>query len=105
LAGIGLAGGLVPSPSALILLLAAVGLGRTAFGVALVVVYGLGMAATLTGAGLLLVDARHRLASLRWPAALTRWVGRSRTALPTVTAAMIVMVGLGLALRAAGGVL
>jgi ABC-type nickel/cobalt efflux system permease component RcnA len=104
IAGIGLAGGLVPSPSALILLLAAVGLGRAAFGVVLVVVYGLGMAATLTGAGLLLVGVRLRLASRRWPAALTRWAGRSSTALPTVTAAMIVMVGLGLALRAAGGV-
>jgi ABC-type nickel/cobalt efflux system permease component RcnA len=104
LAGIGLAGGLVPSPSALILLLAAVGLGRTAFGIVLVMVYGLGMAATLTGAGLLLVGVRHRLASRRWPAALSQWAGRSSTALPMVTAAMIVVVGLGLAFRAAGGV-
>lgn len=39
-----LAGGLVPSPSALVVLLAAIALGRTIFGVALVLVYGLGMA-------------------------------------------------------------
>jgi ABC-type nickel/cobalt efflux system permease component RcnA len=36
LVGMGIAGGLVPSPSALIVLLGAVGLGRTAFGVLLV---------------------------------------------------------------------
>src|SRR5262249_31195723 len=48
LVGMGIAGGLVPSPSALIVLLGAVGLGRTAFGVLLVVAYGAGMAAMLT---------------------------------------------------------
>ncbi len=103
LAGIGLAGGLVPSPSALVVLLAAVGLGQAAFGVALVVVYGLGMAATLTAAGLLLVAAQRRLRTLRWPDRLRRMAGRGTAAVPTVTAAMIVVVGCGLALRAAGG--
>ncbi|MFJ7063773.1 nickel transporter, partial [Streptomyces microflavus] len=48
LIGMGIAGGLVPSPSALVVLLGAVALGRTAFGVLLVIGYGLGMAATLT---------------------------------------------------------
>ena len=42
LVGMGVAGGLVPSPSALVVLLAAVALGRTAFGVLLVLAYGLG---------------------------------------------------------------
>ena len=51
----GLAGGLVPSPSALVVLLGAIALRRITFGVALVVAYGLGLAATLIGAGLLLV--------------------------------------------------
>ncbi|MGI8691942.1 MAG: hypothetical protein ACR2JK_03445, partial [Geodermatophilaceae bacterium] len=51
LIGMGVAGGLVPSPSALIVLLASIGLGRTAFGVALVFAYGLGMAGTLTAVG------------------------------------------------------
>ena len=57
----GIAGGLVPSPSALIVLLASIGLGRTAFGVVLVLAYGVGMAATLTAVGLLLVRLRGRL--------------------------------------------
>jgi len=44
----GIAGGLVPSPSALVVLLGAIALGRTWFGVVLVLGYGVGMAATLT---------------------------------------------------------
>src|SRR6185312_13755885 len=78
LAGIGLAGGLVPSPSALVVLLAAIGLGRTGYGVLLVVAYGIGMATTLTGAGLLLLAVQRRLArtargsSSRWASLLAR---------------------------------
>jgi high-affinity nickel-transport protein len=51
----GVAGGLVPSPSALVVLLGAIGLGHTAFGVLLVAAYGVGMAGGLTAAGLLLI--------------------------------------------------
>src|SRR5215468_4324205 len=58
--GMGVAGGLVPSPSALVILLGAIGLGRTAFGILLVLGYGLGMAATLTAAGFALVLLRRR---------------------------------------------
>ncbi|CAM5238440.1 hypothetical protein GCM10010329_45800 [Streptomyces spiroverticillatus] len=63
LLGIGLAGGLVPSPSALVVLLGAIALGRTYFGVLLVIGYGLGMALTLTAAGMLLAGGGNRLAS------------------------------------------
>lgn len=59
----GIAGGLVPSPSALVVLLGAIALGRTTFGILLVLGYGLGMAATLTAAGILLVRLRDRLDS------------------------------------------
>ena len=44
---LGVAGGLVPSASALIVLLAAVTTGRLAFGLALIVAFGLGMAVVL----------------------------------------------------------
>jgi nickel/cobalt exporter len=57
LVGLGVAGGLVPSPSALLVLLAATALGRTAFGVLLVLGYGVGMAGALSVAGLLLVKS------------------------------------------------
>lgn len=96
LIGMGVAGGLVPSPSALVVLLGAVALGRTAFGIALVLGYGLGMAATLTAAGLLLVrlqknTRRTRLGSLR-PARLLAYT-------PVATALFVLTVGAGLALR------
>ncbi|PCG83902.1 nickel transporter [Streptomyces sp. WZ.A104] len=105
LVGMGIAGGLVPSPSALVVLLGAVALGRTAFGVLLVIGYGLGMAATLTLAGLLLVRLRERIEShdrtrtLRRNPLLRKLV---RTG-PVITALLVVCVGLGLTLRAATG--
>jgi ABC-type nickel/cobalt efflux system permease component RcnA len=94
LIGMGVAGGLVPSPSALVVLLGAVALGRTWFGVLLVLGYGLGMAATLTAVGLVLVRLRDRLA------AAERLRDRF-TALPVITATLVLTVGAGLVLRAA----
>ncbi|MFI0937394.1 nickel transporter [Streptomyces sp. NPDC021020] len=99
LVGIGIAGGLVPSPSALVVLLGSIALGRTAFGILLVVCYGLGMAATLAAAGLVLLRLRDRLPALegsRWHA-LTTWGSRLT---PLGTALLIVAVGIGTALRA-----
>ena len=69
LVALGLAGGLVPSPSAVVVLLGGIALGQAWFGVALVLAYGLGMAATLTGVGLLLAHLRTRMdRRLRLPA-------------------------------------
>ena len=99
LLGMGVAGGLVPSPSALVVLLSAIALGRTIFGVILVIAYGAGMAATLTLAGILLVRVRDRyagrLAAGRGTKALRRW----RRIAPFATASLVIIVGLGLALR------
>jgi nickel/cobalt transporter (NicO) family protein len=96
LLGMGVAGGLVPSPSALVVLLGAVALGRTAFGVLLVLFYGIGMAATLTAAGLLAVRLTER-----WSVRLARQrlMPRLAGATPVVTAGLVVAVGLGLAVR------
>jgi len=52
LAALGVAGGVVPSPSALLVLLGTAAVGRAWWGVALVVAFGVGMAATLAFAGL-----------------------------------------------------
>ncbi|WP_333768989.1 nickel/cobalt transporter [Streptomyces sp. IBSBF 2435] len=99
LVGIGIAGGLVPSPSALVVLLGSIALGRTGFGVLLVVCYGLGMAATLAAAGLVLLKLRDRIPALeggRWHA-LAGWGTRLT---PLGTALLILAVGVGTALRA-----
>ena len=102
LVGLGVAGGLVPSPSALLVLLAAVALGRGAFGVLLVLAYGVGMAATLTTAGLLFVRLRDRLVSSRIGARASQ-LGMLTALLPFVTASLVLVVGLVLTLRALGG--
>ncbi|CAN5427221.1 hypothetical protein BH18ACT1_BH18ACT1_13790 [soil metagenome] len=93
----GFAGGLVPSPSALVVLLGATALGRVWFGLLLVLAYGLGLAAALVAAGLLLLRARPRLES--W-AAGSGPLGALTRALPVVTAAALLVGGLSLAGRA-----
>ena len=100
LVALGLAGGLVPSPSAVVVLLGGIAIGRAWFGVALVLAYGLGMAATLTGIGLLLARLRNRMdRRLQLPGgSLPARLGRL---LPAVTASVIVLVGLGLAIQGA----
>ncbi len=104
LVGMGIAGGLVPSPSALVVLLSAIALGRTVFGVVLVVGYGAGMAGTLTLAGVLLVRVRDR-----YQHRVSATPGRARRAAmqwtryaPYMTAALVLVVGLGLAARSLG---
>ncbi|HJR86587.1 MAG TPA: sulfite exporter TauE/SafE family protein [Acidimicrobiia bacterium] len=70
LAALGLAGGLVPSASAVVLLLGAVAQGEAWWGLALVAGFGLGMSVSLIGAGLLAVGAQRwgwtRMSSGRW---------------------------------------
>ncbi|MEU8592383.1 nickel transporter [Streptomyces globisporus] len=105
LIGMGIAGGLVPSPSALVVLLGAVALGRTAFGVLLVIGYGLGMATTLTLAGLLLVRLRERIEShdRAWNLRHNPLLRKLARTGPVITSLLVVAVGLGLTLRAATG--
>jgi ABC-type nickel/cobalt efflux system permease component RcnA len=102
----------VPSPSALVVLLAAIGLGRTAFGILLVFAYGAGMAATLTGAGLLLLAIQRRVERAAAGGNPTPLIGKLRgfagrlsAATPAATAALVLVVGAGLALRAAATVI
>lgn len=53
LLGLGISGGLLPCPSALVLMLSAISLNRTGYGILLTLVFSLGLAATLTGIGLI----------------------------------------------------
>jgi ABC-type nickel/cobalt efflux system permease component RcnA len=81
----------------LVVVLGAIALGRTWFGVALVTAYGLGMAATLTVTGLLLVKLVDRLE--RRSSTGHRLAARVSGLAPMGTAAMIVLLGAGLAIR------
>lgn len=105
LVGLGIAGGLVPSPSALIVLLGAVALGRTPFGILLVLCYGAGMAATLTAAGLLLIRVRDKLSGTlhRHRTGIVRGLSRAARFGPVITGSLVLVVGLGLTVRALVG--
>lgn len=92
----GVAGGLVPTPSALVVLLGAAALGRTWFGVLLVAVYGVGMASTLLAAGVALVRLQGWL-ERHWFG--SRWLATTLRVAPFVTATALVVAGVTLAVR------
>jgi ABC-type nickel/cobalt efflux system permease component RcnA len=89
---LGLAGGLIPSTSALLILLGSIAAGRPAFGLVLVVAFGLGMAAVMSGIGLVLVTARDHVDRLH---AGTNLVP-VRDAVPLI--ASVVVLGFGIVL-------
>jgi nickel/cobalt exporter len=93
LMAVGLVGGLSPSPSALVVLLAGVAVHRVWFGLLLVVAYGVGMAAALAGIGLLL--ARTHGALLERTARFSGLLGR----VPAGAGALAILGGLLLAAR------
>ncbi len=86
LLALGASAGLIPCPSALVVLLGAVAQGQIALGMLLIVAFSLGLAATLVGLGLAVVLAARSITKLRPP-------GRLINALPTASALVIVVVG------------
>ena len=95
LLAMGFVGGMVPSPSALIVLLGAIALGRLWFGILLIAAYGAGMGATLAGAGLLLVKVRARLE--RNPS--KGWARRATSLVPILAACVVLLLGIATAAR------
>jgi nickel/cobalt transporter (NicO) family protein len=93
LLGIGVAAGLLPCPSALVVLLSAIALHRVGFGLALIVAFSLGLAATITAIGLLAVLARQAFGRLSLD-------GRLMRALPAASAVVILGVGVGITVNA-----
>lgn len=61
LVALGASGGLVPCPSALVILLSAIALGRVGLGLILLVAFSLGLAGVLMGIGLVVLYAKHLL--------------------------------------------
>jgi nickel/cobalt transporter (NicO) family protein len=96
LIALGLSGGLVPSASALILLLGSIAAGRVGYGLVLVLGFGLGMAVVLAGIGLLLVHAR-RLVERR-PSVAS--FGRIIVPVQLATASLVVVLGIVLTTQA-----
>lgn len=92
---LGAAGGLLPSPSALLVLLTALVVGRLAYGLALVGAFSVGLAATLTLVGLAVLSGRD-LVQRRLPARLHGWLH----AAPLLGATVVVVLGAAILARA-----
>jgi nickel/cobalt exporter len=82
----GAAAGLIPCPTALVVLLGAISQHEVALGLLLIVAFSIGLAGTITGLGLAVVYARRML-----PRVTLR--GRLASALPALSALAIVGVG------------
>lgn len=93
LLAVGVSSGLVPCPTALVVLLAAISLHRVGFGMLLIVAFSVGLAATVTAIGLLAVLGKRLFASPRLEGPVVRL-------LPALSAAAIVVVGLVMTIRA-----
>jgi len=99
LVALGISGGIVPCPEALVVLLAAVKLHRIGYGMVLITAFSIGLAAALIAIGLLVVSARghlSRLKGLNENSAIVRY-------LPLGSAAVITLIGAVLTLRATMG--
>ena len=95
--GMGASAGLIPCPSALVVLLGAVSQQQIVLGMALILTFSIGLAATLTALGLLVVRAGTAASRLNVPPVLSR-------ALPAASALVIVVAGAVLTGRALPGV-
>jgi ABC-type nickel/cobalt efflux system permease component RcnA len=93
LVGVGVSGGLLPCPSALVVLLAAISLHRVAFGLLLIVAFSAGLALSITGVGLVAVLAKRAFGRIGFD-------GRVLGLLPALSALVILVAGLAMTARA-----
>ncbi len=96
LLALGISGGLVPCPSGLVLLLAAVALNKTAYGLLLVLAFSMGLAVTLTLVGLAFLYARSFFPRLDGE-------GRWSRMLPIASALVVTLVGVAISYSALSG--
>jgi ABC-type nickel/cobalt efflux system permease component RcnA len=93
LVAVGITGGLLPCPSALVVLLAAISLHRVAFGMLLIVAFSAGLALSITGIGLVAVYAKQVFKRASFEGRLVRL-------LPAASALVILAAGLAMTARA-----
>lgn len=96
LLALGVSGGLLPCPSALVLMLSAISLGRVGYGLVLTIAFSLGLAATLTLIGLLFLSARSLLGKTRMAE------GRVFRLVPVFSALVVTIAGVVICYSALG---
>ncbi|HSE91448.1 MAG TPA: hypothetical protein VLJ79_34890 [Candidatus Binatia bacterium] len=90
---LGISGGIVPCPAALVVLLSAVSMQRIGFGLLLIVAFSIGLAAVLIAIGLLMVYARDFMSRFQTNGqVITRW-------LPLASSTIITLFGFGMILQ------
>jgi nickel/cobalt transporter (NicO) family protein len=98
LLALGVSGGIVPCPSALVVLIGAISQHRVGLGMLLILAFSVGLAATLTAVGLAVLYGGRLVARLRPERRLLG--GRLTGALPAISASVIVLAGTLITLRA-----
>jgi nickel/cobalt transporter (NicO) family protein len=98
LIGLGVSGGLVPCPSALVVLIAAISQHRVGLGMVLILAFSLGLAATISAVGLAVIWGQRLVSRLRPERRL--FGGRLTGAIPALSAGLIVLAGLLISYRA-----
>jgi nickel/cobalt transporter (NicO) family protein len=92
LIAVGISGGILPCPTALVVLLAAISLHRVGFGLLLIVAFSLGLASVITGIGVLAISAKQLFSRMSFEGAFVQ-------VLPAASAAAIVALGLVMTFR------
>ena len=99
LIALGASGGLVPCPTALVLLLSAISIGRIGLGLALLVSFSFGLAAVLMAIGLAVLYAKHLLpkteSTIKHPIVKL---------IPVLSAGVITVIGIAMTATALGWV-
>ena len=98
LIALGVSGGIVPCPSALVVLVAAISQHRLGLGLGLILAFSIGLAATLTAVGLAVLHGGRLIQRLRPDRRL--FGGRVAGVLPALSATLIVVAGTLITLRA-----
>ncbi len=80
---LGISGGIVPCPSALVVLLSAIALHRVGFGLVLIVFFSMGLAAVLIAIGMTMLYARRVAEKFEWQGG---WIGKLKLASPIAIA-------------------
>ena len=93
LLGVGISGGIVPCPTALVVLLAAISLHRVGYGLILILAFSAGLAAAMTGIGLVAVTAKRAFERVDFNGGLIRL-------LPAISALVVLGLGLAMTVRA-----
>jgi nickel/cobalt transporter (NicO) family protein len=98
LLGIGISAGIIPCPTALVVLLAAISLQRVGYGLVLILAFSVGLAAAVTSIGLVAVLARKSFSRVSFDGTVVR-------ALPAVSAVVVLGLGVAMIVRALPAVL